>query len=34
MAHGSSGNHRARTVANIDVIEDPEQGYVFKVDGF
>jgi len=34
MAYGSSGNYRARTVANIDVIEDPEQGYVFKVDGF
>lgn len=34
MAYGSSGNYRARMVANIDVVEDPEQGYVFKVNGF
>ncbi|MEN8687787.1 MAG: hypothetical protein AB1Z51_10095 [Desulfuromonadales bacterium] len=34
MAYGSSGNSRARTVANIDVIDDPHQGYVFKVNGF
>jgi hypothetical protein len=34
MAYGSSGNSRARTVASIDVIDDPEQGYVFKVNGF
>lgn len=34
MAFGSTGNSRAWPVANIDVIEDPEQGYVFKVNGF
>ena len=34
MAYGSSGNYRARTVANIDVVEDPDQGYVFKVSDF
>lgn len=33
MAYGSSGNSRARPVAFIDVINDVDQGYEFKVIG-